>query len=399
MAAASNQTRHLMACPSKFGRLLFFLLFVTLITSGCVSLRVDMINKGAEVPPPAPELKEGRTTLTEVLAHYGAPTDILDMQGKFALVYKRTFYRGGQISFGIPLSEVIKDLSFEVKKGEILGFLGPNGAGKTTTMRIITCYIPASSGTIKVSGMDTVENDLEVRKKIGYLPESTPLYNDMLVKDYLQFVGEIRGMRGRALSSRIDEMFHVCGLTKMATRPIGNLSKGFRQRVGLAQAMLNDPQLLILDEPTSGLDPNQIIEIRQLIKNMGKEKTVIYCSHILSEVSATCNHIIIINQGSIVASGTADELTAKMNKENRYVLRLKADKSAVESKLKALEGVARVQVTQSAEWTDAVVVAQDNQDIGEKIYKCVFENGWSLAELKRESASLEDVFTQLTRGQ
>ena len=293
----------------------------------------------------------------------------------------------------------VKNLSFEVKKGEILGFLGPNGAGKTTTMRIITCYIPASSGTIKVSGMDTVENDLEVRKKIGYLPESTPLYNDMLVKDYLQFVGEIRGMRGRALSSRIDEMFHVCGLTKMATRPIGNLSKGFRQRVGLAQAMLNDPQLLILDEPTSGLDPNQIIEIRQLIKNMGKEKTVIYCSHILSEVSATCNHIIIINQGSIVASGTADELTAKMNKENRYVLRLKADRAAVESKLKALEGVARVGVTQSGEWTDAVVVAQDNQDIGEKIYKCVFENGWGLAELKRESASLEDVFTQLTRGQ
>ena len=293
----------------------------------------------------------------------------------------------------------VKNLSFEVKKGEILGFLGPNGAGKTTTMRIITCYIPASSGTIKVSGMDTVENDLEVRKKIGYLPESTPLYNDMLVKDYLQFVGEIRGMRGRALSSRIDEMFHVCGLTKMATRPIGNLSKGFRQRVGLAQAMLNDPQLLILDEPTSGLDPNQIIEIRQLIKNMGKEKTVIYCSHILSEVSATCNHIIIINQGSIVASGTADELTAKMNKENRYVLRLKADRAAVESKLKALEGVARVGVTQSGEWIDAVIVARDNQDIGEKIYKCVFENGWSLAELKRESASLEDVFTQLTRGQ
>ena len=292
----------------------------------------------------------------------------------------------------------VKNLSFEVKKGEILGFLGPNGAGKTTTMRIITCYIPATSGTIRVNGLDTIENDLKVRKKIGYLPESTPLYNDMLVKDYLQFVGEIRGMRGRTLSSRIDEMFHVCGLTKMATRPIGNLSKGFRQRVGLAQAMLNDPQLLILDEPTSGLDPNQIIEIRQLIKNMGKEKTVIYCSHILSEVSATCNHIIIINQGSIVASGTADELTAKMNKENRYVLRLKADKTAVESKLKTLEGVSRVLATQSGEWTDAVVVALDNQDIAEKIYKCVFENGWSLAELKRESASLEDVFTQLTRG-
>jgi ABC-2 type transport system ATP-binding protein len=292
----------------------------------------------------------------------------------------------------------VKNLSFEVKKGEILGFLGPNGAGKTTTMRIITCYIPATSGTIRVYGLDTTEHDLEVRKKIGYLPESTPLYNDMLVKDYLQFVGEIRGLRGRTLSSRIDEMFQVCGLTKMTSRPIGNLSKGYRQRVGLAQAMLNDPQLLILDEPTSGLDPNQIIEIRQLIKNMGKEKTVIYCSHILSEVSATCNHIIIINQGSIVASGTADELTAKMNKENRYVLRLKADKAAVESKIKTLEGVSRVQATQSGEWTDAVVIAQDNQDIGEKIYKCVFDNGWSLAELKRESASLEDVFTQLTRG-
>jgi ABC-2 type transport system ATP-binding protein len=293
----------------------------------------------------------------------------------------------------------VKNLSFEVNKGEILGFLGPNGAGKTTTMRIITCFIPASSGTVKVNGLDTVDQDLEVRKKIGYLPESTPLYNDMLVKEYLQFTGEIRGLRGGKLSSRIDDMFQVCGLTKMAGRQIGNLSKGFRQRVGLAQAMLHDPQLLILDEPTSGLDPNQIIEIRQLIKNMGKEKTVIYCSHILSEVSATCNHILIINQGAIVASGTAEELTAKMNKENRYVLRLKADKASVESKLKAIEGVDRVQAVQSGEWVDAVAIAKDNRDIGEKIYKCVFENGWSLAELKRESASLEDVFTQLTRGQ
>jgi ABC-2 type transport system ATP-binding protein len=292
----------------------------------------------------------------------------------------------------------VKNLSFEVKKGEILGFLGPNGAGKTTTMRIITCFIPATSGTVKVGGLDTIEYDLEVRKKIGYLPESTPLYNDMLVNEYLKFTGEIRGLRGGKLSSRIDDMFQVCGLTKMATRQIGHLSKGYRQRVGLAQAMLHDPQLLILDEPTSGLDPNQIIEIRQLIKNMGKEKTVIYCSHILSEVAATCNHILIINQGMIVAAGTADELTAKMNKENRYLLRLKADKASVESKLKSIEGINRVQAVQSGEWVDAVVIAQDNQDIGEKIYKCVFENGWSLAELKRESASLEDVFTQLTRG-
>ncbi len=292
----------------------------------------------------------------------------------------------------------VKNLNFDVKRGEILGFLGPNGAGKTTTMRMITCYIPATSGSIRLDGVDTKDDDLVVRKKIGYLPESTPLYNDMFVDEYLKFVGELRGMAGAKLTSRIDELFHVCGLAKMEKRQIGKLSKGFRQRVGLAQALITDPPLLILDEPTSGLDPNQIIEIRQLIKNMGKEKTVIYCSHILSEVSATCNHITIINQGSIVASGSADELTAKMNKENRYSLRVKADKAVLETKLKALPGVGRVRVTPSGEWIDAVIIAQDNQDIGESIYKCVFENGWSLAELKRESASLEDVFTQLTRG-
>ncbi|HEX7510818.1 MAG TPA: ATP-binding cassette domain-containing protein [Chitinivibrionales bacterium] len=292
----------------------------------------------------------------------------------------------------------VKNLNFEVKKGEILGFLGPNGAGKTTTMRMITCFIPATSGTVRVDGIDTKDDDLAVRKKIGYLPESTPLYNDMLVDEYLKFVGELRGLGGAKLTSRLGEMFHVCGLEKMTKRQIGKLSKGYRQRVGLAQALITDPPLLILDEPTSGLDPNQIIEIRQLIKNMGKEKTVIYCSHILSEVSATCNHILIINQGSIVASGTAEELTAKMGKENRYQLRVKADKAALETKLKALPGVAGVTVKPSGEWIDATVVAQDNQDIGEGIYKCIFENGWSLAELKRESASLEDVFTQLTRG-
>ncbi len=293
----------------------------------------------------------------------------------------------------------VKNLNFEVKRGEILGFLGPNGAGKTTTMRMITCFIPPTSGIIRVDGIDIKENDLAVREKIGYLPENTPLYNDMLVDEYVKFVGEIRGLRGSKLTSRMDDLFAVCGLTKMTKRQIGKLSKGYRQRVGLAQALITDPPLLILDEPTSGLDPNQIIEIRNLIKNMGKEKTVIYCSHILSEVSATCNHIVIINQGAIVASGTAEELTANMKKENRYLLRVKADRTALETKIKTLAGVSRVSVAPSGEWLDAVIIAQDNQDIGEQLYKCVFENGWSLAELKRESASLEDVFTQLTRGQ
>jgi ABC-2 type transport system ATP-binding protein len=291
----------------------------------------------------------------------------------------------------------VRNLTFEVRKGEVLGFLGPNGAGKTTTMRIITCFIPASSGTVKVSGMDTVQNDLEVRKRIGYLPENNPLYLDMTVDEYLKFAGEIRGLKGAQLTNRINEMFQVCGLAKMANRQIGKLSKGYKQRVGLAQAMLHNPDLLILDEPMSGLDPNQIIEIRQLIKKMGEEKTVIYCSHILSEVAATCNRILIINDGAIVASGTPDELTAGASKTSGYILKVKGDKASVQAKLSAIAGITAVTVQESGEWLEATITS-GKEDVGEKIYKCVSENGWSLAELKRHSASLEDVFTQLTRG-
>ena len=227
----------------------------------------------------------------------------------------------------------VRNINFQIRKGEILGFLGPNGAGKTTTMRIITCYIPATSGVVQVDGMDTVNNSLQVRKRIGYLAETNPLYGDMTVNEYLSFVGEIRGIKAPRLTARIDEMFSVCGLTKMEDRQMGKLSKGFRQRVGLAQAMLHNPDLLILDEPSSGLDPNQIVEIRQLIKKIGEEKTVIYCSHILSEVSATCSRIMIINEGQIVASGTPDELTSRSSKGNRYHVRIKADQSVLQSKL------------------------------------------------------------------
>jgi ABC-2 type transport system ATP-binding protein len=292
----------------------------------------------------------------------------------------------------------VRNLTFDVKKGEVLGFLGPNGAGKTTTMRMITCFIPATSGTMKIGGLENTTNDLEVRKKIGYLPENNPLYNDMKVIEYLKFVGEIRGLQGAKLKSRLDEMFQVCGLTKMADRQTGKLSKGFRQRVGLAQAMLHNPDLLILDEPMSGLDPNQIIEIRQLIKHMGEEKTVIYCSHILSEVAATCNRILIINEGSIVASGTPDELTSSMSKTNGYLLRVKADKETLRARLSAIEGVTAVEIREAGEWLEANVTSGSREDVGEKIYKCVFDNKWSLNELKHHSASLEDVFTQLTRG-
>lgn len=293
----------------------------------------------------------------------------------------------------------VKNLNFQIKKGEIFGFLGPNGAGKTTTMRIVTCFTPQTTGTVLVDGIDTSANSLDVRKKIGYLPESNPLYNDMNVTEYLTFVGEIRGIKGSRLKSRIDEMFSVCGLAKMSSRQIGKLSKGYRQRVGLAQAMIHNPELLILDEPMSGLDPNQIIEIRQLIKKMGHEKTVIYCSHILPEVSATCDRILIINEGQMVAGGTPDELTHSSSKGNRYLVRVKGDRFDIESKLSGLIGVSGVHIQSViSDWVNAEVNVSTQDDLGESIFRCAVDNKWSLAELKRESASLEDVFTQLTRG-
>jgi ABC-2 type transport system ATP-binding protein len=293
----------------------------------------------------------------------------------------------------------LKDVSFQVAKGEVFGFLGPNGAGKTTAMRIVTCYMPATSGVVKVSGFDTRTQDLDVRKKIGYLPENNPLYNDLTIEEYLKFVGEVRGMKGARLDSRITDMFSLCGLTKMARRSVGKLSKGYRQRVGLAQAMLHDPELLILDEPMTGLDPNQIIEIRNLIKNLGEKKTVIYCSHILTEVSATCSRILIINEGNIVASGTSEELMSQATKSDRYVVKVKAERKAAQDVIAAIPGVTGVSVVAgSGVWLQLDVAAAHASDIGERIFRCAVDNGWSLSELRHETASLEDVFTQLTRG-
>ena len=249
------------------------------------------------------------------------------------------------------LFTAVKNLNFQIQKGEIFGFLGPNGAGKTTTMRMITCYIPPSSGSIRVAGLDPSVSSLEVRRKIGYLPEHNPLYNDMTVLEYLQFVGEIRGIKGSRLQKRIDELFNICSIGKMSSRLIGNLSKGYRQRVGLAQVLMHNPDLLILDEPMSGLDPNQIIEIRNLIKNLGQEKTVIYCSHILSEVRATCDRILIINDGQMVASGTPEELVNNAGKGNRYQVRIKGDRYEIENKLSSISGATGVNILSVAsEW-------------------------------------------------
>ena len=293
----------------------------------------------------------------------------------------------------------VKNLNFQIRKGEILGFLGPNGAGKTTTMKMVTCLIPPTAGTVKVDGSDTAGDSLSVRKKIGYLAENNPLYNDMTVEEYLKFVAEIRGIKGGRQTTRLSELSAICGLTKMAQRQIGKLSKGFRQRVGLAQAMMHDPDLLILDEPMSGLDPNQIVDIRNLIKKMGQQKTVIYCSHILSEVSATCDRILIINDGEIVASGTPEELTSRSSRGNRYLVQVKADRADIEPAFKALPGVSNVVIAGvEGDWVAAEVVVAEKEEIGEAIFKCVVDKGWSLSELKHEAASLEEVFTQLTRG-
>jgi len=293
----------------------------------------------------------------------------------------------------------VKNLNFQIKKGEIFGFLGPNGAGKTTTMRMITCYMPPSSGSVRVDGLDPIEQSMEVRKKIGYLPENNPLYNEMTVKEYLSFVGEIRGFKGSRLLSRLDDMYNVCGLTKMSSRQLGHLSKGYRQRVGLAQALIHNPELLILDEPMTGLDPNQIVEIRNLIKKMGHEKTVIYCSHVLSEVSVTCDRILIINEGEIAASGTPDELTSRSGNGNTYQVRLKGDRYDIESKLSGISGISSVSIQNVAgEWVSANLVTSSQDDIGESIFKCAVDNKWSLSELKAETVSLEQVFKQLTRG-
>jgi len=294
----------------------------------------------------------------------------------------------------------VSDLSFEVRRGEVFGFLGPNGAGKSTTMRIITCFIPPTSGSVHVDGLSTANQDLAVRAKIGYLPESTPLYGDMTVKEYLAFVGQIRGLRGAALKSRTDEMFSVCALAKMADRQIGKLSKGYRQRVGLAQAMIHDPDLLILDEPMSGLDPNQIIEIRNLIKKFGEEKTVIYCSHILSEVSATCDRILIIKDGRVVATGTPGDLTSGHRGGSRYTVTVKGDAESVKRELASVVGVSGVETEGTAPegWVCVRVNADGKEDIGEGIFKRVVESGFSLSELRRDQTSLEEVFTELTGG-
>ncbi|MCI0450531.1 MAG: ABC transporter ATP-binding protein [Chlorobi bacterium] len=294
----------------------------------------------------------------------------------------------------------VDDISFETKKGEILGFLGPNGAGKTTTMKIITTYLPPTSGTVQVEGMDVEEKSLEVRRKIGYLPEINPLYFDMSPAEYLDYVAALDGVPKENIKKRRDEMIRVCGLESVKGQDIGTLSKGFKQRVGLAQAMINNPEVLILDEPTSGLDPNQIIEIRNLIKKLGREKTVVLSTHILPEVQATCNRVIIINKGKIVADGTPEELQAKSKGESIVTLEVKnnCDKNSLSGSLKEIRNVNKVEfVKDTGDSFIFNIYGDKGADLREVISTRVMQQKTTLLSMQTKQSSLEDIFRELTR--
>lgn len=296
-------------------------------------------------------------------------------------------------------AKALDGVSFSVKKGEVLGFLGPNGAGKSTTMKIITAFIAPTSGSVEVGGMDVADNSLEVRKKIGYLPENVPLYEDMRVLDYLKFIAEIRGLGRGEARERIEKMVEICGLKKVVRKNIGELSKGYRQRVGLAQAMVHDPEILVLDEPTTGLDPNQIAEIRRLIKELGKDKTVILSTHILPEVSATCSRVIIINEGKIAAEGTPKELSEKLKGKNIVYAKIKGPKDEVLAELGDMENVESAKQTdkESDDIFGYEIAAKGDADIREYLFLAVARRGWSVLESRVKEISLEEVFRELTK--
>ena len=293
----------------------------------------------------------------------------------------------------------VDHISFEVHPGDILGFLGPNGAGKTTTMRILTCYLPPTSGTVRIDGLDVLEDSLEIRKRIGYLPETTPLYPDMTVVDYLDFIADMRRIPSPLKTRRIAEMVEVCGLGDVLDKRIETLSKGYRQRVGLAQAIIHDPPILILDEPTSGLDPNQIVEIRELIRSLGREKTVILSTHILPEVQASCNRVLIIHRGRIVADATPEDLSSQFAGEQRILLGVKAPAETVQARLQALDDL---HVASVSEEPDGVVLftltTSTDEDLRPQLFQLAVQEGWLLHELHRETANLEEIFRQLTTG-
>ena len=292
----------------------------------------------------------------------------------------------------------VSSLTFSVEQGEILGFLGPNGAGKSTTMKIITGFMPPTSGTVEVAGFDIVEHSLDARKHIGYLPETVPLYTDMTVSDYLSFMGTIRGMSSTEIKSRRSEVIDLCRLEEYQTTIIGKLSKGYRQRVGIAQAILHEPDVLILDEPTIGIDPIQVVETRQLIKDLGKDHTLILSSHILPEVSMICDRVIIIHEGQIVAIDDPVNLGTNLSGIERVELEIKGPNSEIINILESVPGVEdieRIRVSGGAYHRYHITVSL-GQDIRTDLASKVIENGWGLLKLQSLGMSLEEIFLRLT---
>jgi len=298
------------------------------------------------------------------------------------------------------LTKALEDVTCSIKKGEIVGFVGPNGAGKTTAMKIITTYTAPTSGTAKVGGYDVLENPYEVQKLIGYLPETVPLYYDMLVTEYLQFIGTARHLNGK-LHERMDWVVDACGLQSVLGRKIGVLSKGFKQRVCLAQALIHDPEVLILDEPTSGLDPLQIIGIRKLIKTLSKTKTIILSTHILPEVTTVAGRILVINNGKLVGDGTFDELQSKVTATYSLFLEVKAGKKEFDSKMKNLQGLTDIRHVETAKKgvIQCHLFYDPQKDILEDLNKVIREAQWDVLEFHQEKLSLEDSFIRLTQGE
>src|SRR5437868_10340445 len=299
-----------------------------------------------------------------------------------------------------PAKTAIDGVSFQVEKGEILGFLGPNGAGKTTTMRIITGYMPASEGTVRLDGFDVFEKPLEVRRRIGYLPENPPLYLEMSVTGYLRFVAKIKGVSKDRIAAEVNRVMERVDITDVKERIIAKLSKGYKQRVGLAQALLNDPPVLILDEPTIGLDPKQIHQIRELIKDLAGNHTVVLSTHILPEVEQTCHRVVIIDRGKIVAVDTPQNLRFQLQGAERVFMEIQGPASEIKSKLKAVPGVIDVQAVGSSDGrTRFQIEGELRKDIRGDLARTVVQNGWGLYELQSASMSLEDIFLKLTTAE
>jgi len=300
-------------------------------------------------------------------------------------------------SFGPKVA--ISDVTFDVKAGEILGFLGPNGAGKTTTMRILCGYMPPSAGTATIDGHDVFSDSLEARRKIGYLPESVPLYPEMSVEDYLQFMTQIRGVPRPQRKERVARVMKLCNVDDVRAKQIGRLSRGYRQRVGIAQALVHDPPVLVLDEPTVGLDPKQITDTRQLIKNLGQSHTILLSTHILPEVSMICNRVVIINDGRVVAEDTPDNLTRRLRGAERIEVEVRGPVDQVRKTLARIPNVLNVEAAPSDGRTDGrpryLVDCAVGQDVREDLAAAVVGNGWGLLELRPLGMSLEEVFLKL----